>query len=57
MEKSSYLQSISRIYLSSTHYWKDPMADGQDAFQVQIEFYRAKYAEEFQAVLQTELNT
>ncbi len=32
--------------------WKDPQGgDGQDAFQVQIEFYRAKYAEEFQAVL------
>ena len=32
--------------------WKDPQGgDGQDAFQVQIEFYRAKYAEEFNAVL------
>lgn len=32
--------------------WKDPEGgDGQDAFQVQIEFYRAKYAEEFNAVL------
>ena len=32
--------------------WKDPQGgDGQDAFQVQIDFYRKKYAEEFQAVL------
>jgi hypothetical protein len=32
--------------------WKDPQGgDGQDAFQVQIEFYRAKYAEEFNACL------
>ena len=32
--------------------WKDPQGgDGQDAFQVQIEFYRAKYAEEFNAIL------
>tara|TARA_B100000900_G_C20282023_1_gene594495 strand:+ start:179 stop:658 length:480 start_codon:yes stop_codon:yes gene_type:complete len=32
--------------------WKDPQGgDGQDAFQVQITFYRAKYAEEFNAVL------
>ena len=32
--------------------WKDPQGgDGQDAFQVQITCYRAKYAEEFNAVL------
>ena len=32
--------------------WKDPNGgDGQDSFQVQINFYRSKYAEEFQAVL------
>jgi|TARA_X000001382_G_scaffold89528_2_gene64198 hypothetical protein len=32
--------------------WKDPQGgDGQDAFQIQIDFYRKKYAEEFQAVL------
>jgi len=32
--------------------WKDPQGgDGQDAFQVQITFYRAKYAEEFNACL------
>lgn len=32
--------------------WKDPQGgDGQDAFQVQLNFYRSKYAEEFQAVL------
>jgi len=32
--------------------WKDPQGgDGQDAFQVQMAHYRAKYAEEFNAVL------
>ena len=32
--------------------WKDPQGgDGQDAFQVQMAHYRARYAEEFQEIL------
>ena len=32
--------------------WKDPQGgDGADAFQVQLDFYRQKYNEEFQAIL------
>lgn len=32
--------------------WKDPQGgDGADAFQVQMDFYRKKYSEEFQAIL------
>ena len=32
--------------------WKDPTGgEGKDAFQVQIEFYKDRYEEEFQAIL------
>lgn len=32
--------------------WRDPdTGEGKDTFQVQIDYYRLKYAEEFQAVL------
>ncbi|SRR5210317_202591 len=32
--------------------WRDPdTGEGKDSFQVQIDYYRSRYAEEFQAVL------
>ena len=32
--------------------WRDPdTGEGKDSFQVQIDYYRSRYAEEFQAIL------
>jgi|TARA_R100001460_G_scaffold26146_1_gene52778 hypothetical protein len=45
-------KSLSEYIYPMLTKWKDPQGgDGQDAFQIQIDFYRKKYAEEFQAVL------
>ena len=31
--------------------WKDPVGEGKDKFQIQIDFYRDRYEEEFQAIM------
>ena len=37
--------------------WRDPdTGEGKDSFQVQIDYYRSRYAEEFQAVLRDGIN-
>ena len=54
---SQWTQSV--VYLCLWKYiypqltkWRDPdTGDGKDAFQVQIDFYRDRYEEEFQAIL------
>ena len=46
------LFSTMEIHLSSTYKWRDPdTGEGKDTFQVQIDFYRDRYDEEFQAIL------
>ena len=57
---SQWTQSV--VYLCLWKYiypqltkWRDPdTGEGKDAFQVQIDFYRDRYDEEFQAVLNEE---
>ena len=43
-------KSLAEYILPQLTKWKTPEGDN-DAFQVQIEFYRNKYNEEFQAIL------
>ena len=43
-------KSLSEYIYPMLTKWKTPDG-GEDAFQIQINFYRSKYAEEFQAVL------
>lgn len=45
-------KALSDYILPMLTKWKDPQGgDGADTFQVKMDFYRSKYAEEFQAVL------
>ena len=54
---SQWTQSV--VYLCLWKYiypqltkWRDPdTGEGKDSFQVQIDFYRERYEEEFQAIL------
>ena len=54
---SHWIQSV--VYLTLWKYiypqltkWRDPdTGEGKDTFQVQIDFYRDRYEEEFQAIL------
>ena len=48
--RSVVYRALGEYILPMLTKWKTPDGD-IDAFQVQIEFYRAKYAQEFQAVL------
>ena len=53
------LQRLSVVYIALWKYiypqltkWRDPdTGEGKDTFQVQIDFYRERYEEEFQAIL------
>tara|TARA_R110002096_G_scaffold272449_3_gene466170 strand:- start:6491 stop:6967 length:477 start_codon:yes stop_codon:yes gene_type:complete len=57
LTNSQWTQSV--VYLALWKYaypiltkWKDPdTGEGKDTFQVQIDFYRDRYEEEFQAIL------
>jgi hypothetical protein len=50
--RSVVYKALADYILPQLTKWKDPQGgDGADTFQVKMDFYRAKYAEEFQAVL------
>lgn len=50
--RSVVYKALADYILPMLTKWKDPQGgDGADTFQVKMDFYRAKYAEEFQAVL------
>ena len=57
LTNAQWTQSV--VYLALWKYvypiltkWRDPdTGEGKDAFQVQIDFYRDRYEEEFQAIL------
>jgi hypothetical protein len=45
-------RALSDYILPMLTKWKDPDGgDGADTFQVKMDYYRKKYAEEFQAIL------
>lgn len=45
-------RALSDYILPMLTKWKDPQGgDGADTFQVKMDYYRKKYAEEFQAIL------
>jgi len=50
--RSVVYKALADYILPMLTKWKDPQGgDGADTFQVKMDFYKSKYAEEFQAVL------